>query len=159
MGSEEDKYVVLTRQPRIPAGSLSFAELPAGMLDASGTFAGAAAKEIFEETGIEISATELINMTELALSVPFNDEERLQSGVYPSCGGSDEYIPIFLWQKRVPGNQLSELQGKLTGLRAEGEKITLQLARLEEVWKVAGRDGKVLAGLALYSGLKGEGRI
>ena len=156
--SETGKHVILTVQPRIPAGSLSFAELPAGMLDNNGTFAGAAAKEILEETGMEISTYELINMTELALLVPSN-EEQLQSAVYPSCGGSDEYMPIFLWQKRVPADQINDLQGKLTGLRAHGEKITLQLTRLEDVWKVGGRDGKVLAGLALYHGLRIEGKI
>lgn len=44
----EEKYVVMTVQPRVPAGSLQFVELPAGMVD-DGTFAGAAAKEIKEE--------------------------------------------------------------------------------------------------------------
>ena len=130
------------------------------MLDDSGTFSGGAAKEISEETGLEIPASELINLTELALPAPSNNnEERLQQGVYPSPGGCDEFIPIFLWQKRIPRNQLKDWQGKLTGLRSEGEKITLMLARLEEVWKIGGRDGKVLAGWALYEGLRKEGKI
>ncbi len=30
---EEERYVILTIQPRVPAGSLAFAELPAGMVD------------------------------------------------------------------------------------------------------------------------------
>ncbi|EQL00425.1 NUDIX family hydrolase [Ophiocordyceps sinensis CO18] len=38
-GSDE-RYVVLTVQPRIPAASLSFAELPAGMFDPSGLVVG-----------------------------------------------------------------------------------------------------------------------
>lgn len=49
-GSQEEQYVLLTLQPRIAAASLSFPELPAGMVD-SGTFTGAAAKEIQEELG------------------------------------------------------------------------------------------------------------
>ena len=153
--------MILAVQPRIPAGSLSMHELPAGMLDDSGTFSGAAAKEISEETGLEISASELINMTELALPSSANEdiEEQLQQGVYPSPGGSDEFIPIFLWQKRIPRDQLKEWQGKLTGLRDEGEKITLMLARLEELWKVGARDGKTLAAWALYEGLKREGKV
>lgn len=86
--SESEKHVILTLQPRIPAGSLSLAELPAGMLDDAGTFTGGAAKEIEEETGLEIPASELINMTELALSGATSDnEEHLQQGVYPSPGG------------------------------------------------------------------------
>jgi ADP-sugar diphosphatase len=49
--SQNEKHVLLTIQPRIPAASLAFSELPAGMVDDSGTFAGAAAKEIKEELG------------------------------------------------------------------------------------------------------------
>jgi len=47
-GSQEEKHVLLTVQPRIAAGSLQFVELPAGMVD-DGTFSGSAAKEIKEE--------------------------------------------------------------------------------------------------------------
>lgn len=130
------------------------------MLDDSGTFAGGAAKEIVEETGLEIPAEDLTNLTELALATSSSeDEEQLQQGVYPSPGGCDEFIPIFLWQKRVPREQLKEWQGKLTGLRDHGEKITLMLCPLEKLWRVGGRDAKALAGWALYEGLRKEGKI
>ena len=158
--TEDEKHVILTLQPRIPAGSLSLAELPAGMLDDSGTFSGGAAKEIEEETGLKIPAEDLIDMTELALpKSSSDDEEHLQQGVYPSAGGCDEFVPLFLWQKRIPREQMKDWQGKLTGLRDHGEKITLMLCPLEKVWRVGGRDAKVLAGWALYEGLKKEGRI
>ena len=158
--SEEEKHVILTLQPRIPAGSLSLAELPAGMLDDAGTFAGGAAKEIEEETGLRVSANELINMTQLALSnAASDDEEHLQQGVYPSPGGCDEFVPIFLWYKRIPREKMKEWQGKLTGLRDHGEKITLALCPLEKVWRFAGRDAKALAGWALYTGLRKEGKL
>ena len=133
------------------------------MLDDSGTFAGGAAKEIAEETGLEIPADDLVNLTELALPAPSSEdsseEEHLQRAVYPSPGGSDEFIPLFLWQKRVKRDTLKEWQGKLTGLRDHGEKITLMLCPLEQVWRVAGRDAKTLAAWALYQGLRGEGKI
>ena len=158
--SEDDQYVILTLQPRIPAGSLAVAELPAGMLDDSGTFSGGAAKEIEEETGLKVPAEDLIDMTKLALAEGSSDEEEhLQQGVYPSPGGCDEFIPLFLYQKRIPREQLKDWQGKLTGLRDHGEKITLMLAPLEDVWKVGGRDAKLLSGWALYQGLKKEGKI
>ena len=158
--SEIEKHVILTLQPRIPAGSLALAELPAGMLDDSGTFSGGAAKEIEEETGLKIPAEDLINMTELALPKGERDEEEhLQQGVYPSPGGCDEFVPLFLWQKRIPREQMKEWQGKLTGLRDHGEKITLKLAPLDQVWRIGGRDAKVLAGFALYEGLRREGKI
>jgi 8-oxo-dGTP pyrophosphatase MutT (NUDIX family) len=49
--SQDEKHVLLTIQPRIPAASLAFPELPAGMVDDGGNFAGAAAREIKEELG------------------------------------------------------------------------------------------------------------
>ena len=63
---KSEKYVIWTVQPRIPAGSLAFVELPAGMLNDSGTLTRAAAKEIKDETGLEIQEEELIDMTKLA---------------------------------------------------------------------------------------------
>ncbi|WEW56641.1 hypothetical protein PRK78_002089 [Emydomyces testavorans] len=169
LGSDAEKRAVLTVQPRIPAGSLAFPEIPAGMLDDSGTFSGGAAKEIQEETGLLIRQGELIDMTALTLDLIACTEEagakgeiageKLQNGVYPSPGGSDEFIPLFLCHKRMDRSEIEKLQGQLTGLRKEGEKITLKLVPLEELWKVGVRDGKTLAAWALYQGLKGEGKI
>lgn len=131
------------------------------MLDGSGNFAGGAAKEIHEETGLSIHQDELTDMTALALQViqESADGEVLQPGVYPSAGGSDEFIPLFLCQKRLPRRAIGELQGRLTGLRDHGEKITLKLVPLEELWKEGLRDGKTLAAWALYQALRREGEI
>ncbi|KAJ5107830.1 hypothetical protein N7456_004505 [Penicillium angulare] len=158
---ENGKWAILTIQPRIPAGSLAFAEIPAGMLDDSGTFAGGAAKEIQEETGLSVQSNELIDMTALALQdTPEPDDgECLQKAFYPSAGGSDEFIPLFLCQKRMPRKEIEELQGKLTGERDHGEKITLKVVPLENLWKEGLRDGKTLAAWALYKGLQQEGKL
>ena len=129
------------------------------MLDNSGTFSGAAAKEIEEEIGLRIAESELIDLTSLALPSSRENEEHLQRAVYPSAGGCDEFVPIFLWQHRVPRGTLKEWQGKLSGLREHGEKITLMLCPLEELWKHGGRDAKALAGYALYQGLRSDGKI
>ncbi|KAI9691551.1 MAG: hypothetical protein M1822_007622 [Bathelium mastoideum] len=159
-GSEEEKYVILTLQPRIPAGSLSMVELPAGMLDDSGTFSGGAAKEIKEETGLEVPESQLIDLTKLALSdVDQKSGEQLQNATYSSPGGTDEFLPLFLHQRRVPRSQLKELQGKLTGLRDHREKITLKIVPLDEVWREGARDAKTLSALALYQGLKLKGEL
>ncbi|ORX94290.1 NUDIX family hydrolase [Clohesyomyces aquaticus] len=169
-GAETDKHVLLTVQPRIAAGSLALAELPAGMLD-DGTFSGKAAQEISEETGLEVPEDQLLDMTKLALegttTSPSTTQgwdgkdlrENLQNAMYPSPGGCDEFIPLFLYQKRVPRSQLDQWRGKLTGLREEGEKITVKLVLLGELWKEGGRDAKALAALALYEGLRKEGKI
>ena len=156
---ETSKRVILTLQPRIPAGSLSFAELPAGMLDDSGSFSGGAAKEMQEETGLEISQSELIDMTSLTLGSQNPSGEKLQDAVYPSPGGSDEFIPLFLCQKKMPRRDIEDLQGRLTGLREEKEKITLKIVPLEDLWREGARDGKTMAAWGLYHGLKKEGKI
>ncbi len=170
--SAGEEYAILTLQPRIAAGSLNFIEIPAGMLDDSGTFAGAAAMEIHEETGLEIHSDELLDMTQLSIQSRGHEQEQdqasqgtdevephLQKAIYPSPGGSDEFIPIFLARKSVSRRKIDELKGKLTGLRDHGEKIRLKIVPLNQVWKAAARDGKTLAALALYQGLKGEGMI
>ena len=176
---EVERYALLTVQPRVAAGSLEFVELPAGMVDDQGTFAGAAAKEIKEELGLEIPASELRCLSDMAAGKnestsiggsPTKDTgdgqqggegggEGLPSAMYPSAGGCDEYIPIYMYEQRVPRAQLKEWTGKLTGLRDEGEKITLKLVRMEDLWKEGGRDAKCLAAVALWDGLRREGRL
>ncbi|KAI8371164.1 hydrolase, NUDIX family protein [Choanephora cucurbitarum] len=142
---QKDK-IVLTLQPRIPVPHLSFPELPAGMLDGSGNFAGTAAKEIEEETGLVIKEDELIDMTEKAYGKQWR-------GIYTSAGGSDEFLRLFVCTKHLEKKQIDELEGKLTGLRDHGESITLKLVDLEDAWKLS-PDAKLLSSLALYSRLK-----
>jgi ADP-sugar diphosphatase len=66
--ARDERWVVMTEQPRLCTGSLSFMEIPAGMLDDTGEFIGGAAMGIREETGIQIWEMELIDMTALALN-------------------------------------------------------------------------------------------
>jgi ADP-sugar diphosphatase len=160
-GSQEEKYCLLTVQARVAAGSMAFVELPAGMVD-DGTFKGSAAKEIEEELGLKISEDELINLSELATPEAAEEtdaDEGLPRGMYPSAGGCDEFIPLFLYEKRIPRRQVGEWTGKLTGLRDEGEKITLKLVKVEDLWWEGARDAKVLGAWALWEGLKRSGRL
>lgn len=160
--SDDEEVVILANQPRIPAGTFSFIEIPAGMLDDSGTFSGAAAKEIEEETGLTIEEKDLIDMTRLTLQSEGRIEghdQVLQDAIYPSPGGSDEFIPLFLSRKTMPRSEIEKMQGKLTGLRDHGEKISLMIVKLKDVWKVAGRDAKTLSALCMYDGLRRDGRL
>jgi hypothetical protein len=79
--------------------------------------------------------------------------------MYPSPGACDEYMQIYLHERRVPREQLGEWAGKLTGLREHGEKITLKLVRMQDLWKEGARDAKCLAAVALWEGLRREGKI
>jgi 8-oxo-dGTP pyrophosphatase MutT (NUDIX family) len=160
--SESERHVLLTVQPRVAAGSLALTELPAGMVDEEGNFAGAAAREIMEELGLEIREEDLICLSDLAASeeaAEQNGAEKIPAALFPSPGACDEYIPLYLHQRKVPREQLGEWTGRLTGLREEGEKITLKLVRMENLWKEGARDAKCLAALALWEGLRREGKI
>jgi len=157
----DEGWVVCTRQARVPVGKENLLELPAGMLDDSGNFAGVAAKEVKEETGIELNVTDLIDMTALAYEpqLPFHPDEisarpiRNKStplkGMYPSAGGSDEFIRLMLHEKEVTKEELTSLQGKLTGCVEEGEKIVLELVPYEMLWRVTS-DAKALSSLLLF---------
>jgi 8-oxo-dGTP pyrophosphatase MutT (NUDIX family) len=151
--SNTERWVIMTEQPRIPAGSLRFLEIPAGMMDSSRTFAGVAAKEIYEETGLKIHQSELKELTKMALT-GLGGEEDLQLAMYPSPGGSDEFIAIFLWEKVLDRQEIEDLRGKLTGLRPQGEKITVRILDYEQLWRVGARDSKTLAAWSLYEALK-----
>jgi ADP-sugar diphosphatase len=96
--------VIMTLQPCISGGSLSFQEIPAGVMNDSGTFAGTATREILEKTGLKILEDELINMTRLAIQDQEGSTcyEKLQAAMYLSVDGCDEYIPIFLCEKEMP---------------------------------------------------------
>ncbi|KAK1506482.1 NUDIX domain-containing protein [Colletotrichum costaricense] len=158
----DERYVVLTVQPRVPVGSLSFVELPAGMVDDSGSFAGAAAKEIQEELGLEIHESKLTCLSELAGaggSSGNEADEGLAEAVYPSAGGCDEFVTLYSHEKRIPREQLKEWSGKLTGLRDHGEKITLKLVPMKDLWREGARDAKCLAAVALWEGLRREGKL
>lgn len=146
-----EPMVLLTRQPRIPIGSIDFLELPAGMLDGSGSFAGVAATEVREETGIVLTEDELIDMTELALG-----KEGQEAVVYPSPGACDETMRLFLAVKRLPLTEIESLKTRLTGLRDEGERISLTMVPLSKLWN-ATRDMKALSALTLYNGLATSG--
>jgi ADP-sugar diphosphatase len=167
---EDEKHVILTVQPRIAAGSLAFTEIPAGMLD-DGSLKGAAANEIEEEAKLKVKESDLIDLSQLAvedvLVTPWTNtniastygSETVKNAMYPSVGACDEFIPILLCQKRLTRRHMNWLKGKATGLRDEGENITLKLVPLGRAWREAGRDAKALAAIALYENLKREGHV
>ncbi|EGG23960.1 hypothetical protein DFA_06098 [Cavenderia fasciculata] len=140
------EYSLLTVQTRVPVGKFSYSEIPAGMLDGSGHFVGVAAKEMKEETGLEVSEEKLIDLTQLAYG---NEVE----GMYPSPGGCDEFIRLFLFRETLEQAKIDELKNKLTGCLSENESITLNVVPLEDLWKTS-PDGKTLSALYLYEKLK-----
>lgn len=138
------------------------------MLDDSAHFAGKAADEIHEETGLTVHASDLFDMSAAAVkdiaqrpsTTPADAfREIVHDSMYPSPGGCDEFLPLMLAQKRVGRAELDDLQRRTTGLRDEGEVISLRVVPLGSLYREGGRDAKCLAALGLYESLKREGGI
>jgi len=151
--SPEERWVIMTEQARIAAGSLEFMEIPAGMLDDEKNFQGAAVKEIEEEVGIKLKVGDLTDMTALAMK-GHRVMEGLHSAMYPSPGACDEFISIFLWERKMDRLEIERMKDRMTGNRAESEKITVRLMNYERLLEVGARDGKTLAAWSLYEYLK-----
>ncbi|KAG0378502.1 hypothetical protein BGX24_003627 [Mortierella sp. AD032] len=145
------EHAVLTKQPRLSIPSFNFPEIPAGMLDGSGDFVGKCAEELQEECGITLDHSSLIDMTDLAYGNKWD-------GVYPSAGGCDEFLRLFVCCKDMEWNELQALEGRLGGLRDHGESISLSLVALKDAYKTA-PDAKLLSSLALFNALRADGKL
>ncbi|KAL0205675.1 hypothetical protein P9112_000982 [Eukaryota sp. TZLM1-RC] len=148
--SNGEEYCIMTEQCRVPCGKSKFIEIPAGMLE-NGQFKGTAAAEVQEETGITIDENHLVDL----IKEVTNSTGSSFPGMYPSPGGCDEYIKLYLYRKEISQEELNELDGKLTGLREDGEHIVLRLFKMQDLPFVTA-DGKALAACLLYRTLKGQ---
>ncbi|KAI5811277.1 hypothetical protein DFH27DRAFT_532606 [Peziza echinospora] len=158
--AKPEPLIILTQQPRIPVGSLSLLEIPAGMIESTSpgsgsAFSGTAAKELQEELGLTIRAEDLLDLCALA-GLEGVDSVLEGGGVFPSPGGSDEHITLFAYVHK--GGRREEWEGKVGGLREDGERIVLRIVEAGELWRKT-RDMKTLAAWALWEGLKREGRV
>ena len=134
-------YTVLVAQPRLPTGQARLKEVPAGMLD-DGQFSGKAAQEIEEELGLVFAENELLDMTVFI----YGD---LNPELYFSPGLLDERARFFLARRKVTRAELTMLQGKSTGVGAEGEDIVLSVDLLS-LMPTQVRDLKSIAAFWLY---------
>jgi len=88
----------------------------------------------------------LLDMTELA----YGDK---LPGMFPSPGGCDECIHLFLYRRKVSAKELEGYLGKLTG-----DAISLKVLPLEMLWQEVS-DAKALSALHLYHCLRYENKI
>lgn len=120
----KEEYVLFVRQPRVPIGKSSFPELPAGMVDGGNTYVDQILLETSEETGIDLSKKEIIDLTKWAFQDRFN-------GVYPSPGGCDECIRFYLHRVECEQKFIESLMNKHTGIEESGEIITLHPMQID----------------------------
>jgi ADP-sugar diphosphatase len=146
VAGDDDKYTLITVQARAPVGKANFQEIPAGMMDDNNNFAGVAIREFKEEIGMDVSAVEMVCLTDFAF-------KGLHAGMYPSAGGCNEYLKLFLWRKYLTLDEFNTLKQKVrtavNGEEKEGEQIKVRVIRLEDLYWEA-PDAKALSALALY---------
>ncbi|XP_034676140.1 nudix hydrolase 14, chloroplastic [Vitis riparia] len=151
LDSEGEIYTVLTEQVRVPVGK-RILELPAGMLENDrGDFIGTAAREVEEETGIHLNLQDMVDLTAFL-------DPSTGCRLFPSPGGCDEEISLFLYKGSVSKETITQLQGKKTGLRERGELIKVHVVPYEKLWRVTA-DAKTLSAIALYEMAKREGLL
>jgi ADP-sugar diphosphatase len=139
LNCEGKKFAVLTKQARLPTGKYMFVEVPAGMLDGSGDFAGVAARELEEELGITINARELTDLTKMAGQ---------KNGFFLSPGVCEETVRLLYKEITVTRSEMMEMEGRLGGLAEENEVITLAIMPLEKIWRIP--DAKTMLAYLLY---------
>jgi len=99
--------------------------------------AGTAAKELEEECGIRLRASDLTDLTELAFQGEVEGGNLPQVAIAPSPGGSDEFLRYMYVERLVTRSELEDMKGRLSGLRDEGEYITLRVVPLKDIWRVS----------------------
>ncbi|KAG8374816.1 hypothetical protein BUALT_Bualt10G0034900 [Buddleja alternifolia] len=160
--SDGETYAVLTEQVRVPVGKLIL-ELPAGMLDDDkGDIVGTAVREVSlalscsasiveEETGLHLNMDDVVDLTAFL-------DPSTGCRVFPSPGGCDEDLGLFLYRGSVDKEIITQLQGKETGLRDHGELIKVHVVPYKNLWRTTA-DAKVLMAIALYEMAKRDGLL
>lgn len=134
-------YALLVSQPRVATGKTDFLEIVAGVFESDENFTATAVREIKEETGLEVSPGNLIDLTKLYHGdIP---------GMFSSPGASNERVRLFACEIEVTEEELVTLSGRRAGLAEEGEHIVLRVMELDEMLSSV-IDMKSIAAYALY---------
>lgn len=113
-----EKYLLLVKQRRIVEGGFTY-EHPAGMVDGTKTPLEIAVQEVEEETGIQVSAEALVNVS---------PNKRL----FPSTGTSDEAMYFYYCELRLTKEQIDSYSDKQMGTTYEFERITTHVVPFVE---------------------------
>ena len=125
---EEQKYILLCEQIRVPVGKKCL-EICAGMADSDNNMVGVAFKEVQEETGITVNLADLIELR----------------SIYPSPGGCDEEIFLYAYETSLTREEFNAKQRETFGCAASGESIRLVFVEYEKFDDVLDEIGDVKA--------------
>lgn len=140
----KEKYILNVTQPRIAVGEDNHEECVAGMLDTSNNFIGVAAKEILEETGL--------NITDYGL------EELCSKPIPMSQGACDEKIKYYTVEIPMNKKDILALEMKCTGNAEEGECIKLKVRHFDN-FKKAIKTGEIHDGKSIIASYFYEKKI
>nr|CAD1821618.1 unnamed protein product [Ananas comosus var. bracteatus] len=107
--------------------------------------------QVEEETGICLKLEDMVNLTAFL-------DPTTGCKVFPSSGGCDEEISLFLYKGQVNMETINALQGKETGLRDHGELIEVHVVPYDKLWRITA-DAKALCAIALYEMTKRDGLL
>ncbi|XP_021286904.1 nudix hydrolase 14, chloroplastic isoform X2 [Herrania umbratica] len=121
------------------------------LLESDGETYAVLTEQVEEEIGIQLNLEDMVDLTAfLEPSTGFK--------VFPSPGGCDEEIGLFLYRGCVDKNIITQLQGKETGLLEHGELIKVCVVPYEKLWRMT-PDAKTLMAIAIYEMAKKEGLL
>jgi 8-oxo-dGTP pyrophosphatase MutT (NUDIX family) len=137
-------YTVLVVQDRLQTGQCGFQELTAGMCEGDESLLDTVIREAREELGLTIERESLTNIGKSLWGMDPSDHPQM----YTSPGFSSEIIHVFTYCENVSADFLESLRNRRTGLKSEGESITLKVIPLAELVRHT-RDMKSLAAYML----------
>ena len=141
-------HVVLIKSAMLALGDPYYVQIPAGMTDCEDNIRAVAIREGKEETSIDFEdGGELINLCNL-LSLPGANRGLL--GLSASPGACDEKIHLFVYRKKVSNEFIANLQGLVTGLPGENERLKLEVVPFEKLPLVT-YDMKTMAAYLMYA--------
>ncbi|MBA0801078.1 hypothetical protein Gohar_011469 [Gossypium harknessii] len=121
------------------------------LLESEGTTYAVLTEQVEEEIGIRLKLEDMVDLTAfLDPSTGFK--------VFPSPGGCDEELGLFLYRGRVDKNIITQLEGKETGCVKHGELIKVRVVPYEKLWHTT-PDAKALMAIAIYEMAKKEGLL
>ncbi|CAA9964537.1 nudix hydrolase 14 [Pyrenophora teres f. maculata] len=158
--SKNERYTILTEQPRLNSYGTTFLGIPVGKLDEkTGDITGFAIEEIAGSARLKIRKEDTIDMTAMALEHSQYNED-LPPTLHMNPTTSDKQVSVLLWEKDMEWRDIESLKQRFGSERAEdGGQSTVRIHHFEALWREGARDAGTLAAWALYEGLSGSGRI
>lgn len=126
----QEKHLLLVKQRRIAEGAFTY-EHPAGMVDNTKTPLEIAVQEVKEETGLAITADQLVDVTP-------------QTRVFPSTGTSDEAMYLYYCELTMSAEDIADLNEKEMGTDYEFERITTHILPFAQAHRLINNSNALL---------------